>query len=115
MKNHYWAFLNKNERLFWKGFSNSERHAAINEIERTIIRYGYITDFKLFSDLEISFAIDIEESKIDRLYEALMENIALTDIEKVNSDSIEMRSILLNVSFSKGTGNLENIIPSVPG
>ena len=115
MENHYWAFLNKNKRLYWKGFSNSERHNAINEIKRSINKYGYITDFKMFSDLETSFTIDIEESKIDGLYKALIQNIALKDIEKVNSDSIEIRSILLNVSFSKGTGNLENIIPSVPG
>jgi len=115
VSDHFWAFLNKNERLFWKGFSSSERHNAINEIEHIINTFGYITDFKMFSDLDISFTIDIVESKIESLYHALEQKISLKDIEIAGSDSTEMRSILLNVSFSKGTGNLENIIPSVPG
>jgi len=115
MENHYWAFQNNHKRLFWKGISSSERHKTINELESTINRYGYITDFKMFSDLEISLIIEVEESKIESLYHALEQQISMQNSGKVGGDSSEMRIILINITFSKGTGNLENIIPAVPG
>jgi hypothetical protein len=102
-------------RLFWKGFSNENRNRAIHDIEATINKYAYITDFKMFSDLEISISIEIEESNIDNLYHELEKYITLKDRGALESGSTQICVILLNLTFLRGTGNLEHSIPSVPG
>ena len=59
--------------------------------------------------------IEIEEHKIDQLYDMLQNIIQLDKTEKLNSTSTKERVIFLNVSFTKGTGNLRIEVPSVPG
>jgi len=115
MKDHYWAFLNKREKIFWKGYSNENRNNAIHYIEEIIIKYGYITDYHMFSDLEINFTIEIEESKINLLHTELGKRIAISDIGTNISESSQLHTIFLNVTFSSSSGNLRHTIPSVPG
>ncbi len=53
------------KNIFWTGFSDDERHIAINKIQNTVSKYGDIVDFHLFSDISLSMAIEIEELKIE--------------------------------------------------
>jgi len=103
------------EKFFWAGFSNDERHAAINKIQRVISRYGDVVDFHLFSDISLSMTIEIEEFKIDKLYDELTEIIGIQKPEYLNSISKKERTVYLNITFAKGTGNLKIEVPSVPG
>jgi len=101
--------------IFWTGYSNNDRIIAISEIERIVNNYGCITDFKQFSDISICINIEISESNIDKLYDMLSGYIGLNDFEKLNSASDNECLILLNITFSKGTGNLRIETPAVPG
>jgi hypothetical protein len=103
------------ENIFWSGFTNKERHAAIDEINRVISRHGDVVDIHLFSDISMSMTIEIEELKIDRLYEALSQPIGLEKFNPLNSNSKRERKIYLNITFTKGTGDLKIEVPSVPG
>jgi hypothetical protein len=103
------------ENIFWTGFSDDERHSAINKIQDVISKYGYVVDFHLFSDISISMTIGIEEFKIDILYDELTTIIGIQKFEYLNSNSKEERKVYLNITFSKGTGNLKIEVPSVPG
>jgi hypothetical protein len=115
MKDHYWAFLNKREKIFWKGYSSENRNNAIHYIEQSIIKYGYITDYHMFSDLEINFTIEIEESKINDLYTELGKRITMSESDPNISGTPQLHTIFLNVTFSNSTGDLRHTIPSVPG
>ena len=55
------------ENIFWTGYSNDERHAAINKIKCVVSKYGDVVDFKLFSDISLNMKIEIDESKINKL------------------------------------------------
>jgi hypothetical protein len=101
--------------IFWTGYCNNERIIAISEIERIINNYGYITDFKQFSDISISIKIELEELNIDKLFNALKDYMSINDFEKINSTSNRERLIFLNVTFVKGTGDLRIEIPAIPG
>ena len=101
------------EAIFWTGFSNKERTIAIADIERVINHFGYITDFKLFSDTSISIKIEIEEHYIDKLYEDLTKDLSLDAVEKVSSSLKAERVIFLNITFAKGTGNLKIETPII--
>ena len=101
--------------IFWTGYSNEDRNIAISEIQRIVSAYGFITDFKPFSDLAMSFKIELEEFQVDALYEALKEYMTLKDFQPLQSKSGVERSIYLNVTFIKGTGDVRHEIPSVPG
>jgi phage-related tail protein len=103
------------ENIFLTGFSDDERHSAINKIQNTVSKYGDIADFHLFSDISLSLAIEIEEYKIDKLLEELRKIIGIQKSEYLNSISTKERTVYLNITFTKGTGNLKIEVPSVPG
>lgn len=101
--------------IFLTGYSNDERHKAINEIQSLVSDYGDIIDFKFFSDIALSMVIEIKEFKIDKLYDDLCKKLGMTRFEYLNSKSEKERTIYLNITFNTGTGNLKIEVPSVPG
>lgn len=115
MNDFFWRFLNTAEYIYWKGFSNKDRNISIFEIEEVVNRYGFITDYHRFSDMEISIKIEIEEQKIDSLYTDLKKYISLNASDDLHLKTNKERLILLNVTFVKSTGDLKNEVPAVPG
>lgn len=103
------------ENIFWTGYSNDERHAAINKIQSIISGYGDIVDFNVFSDISLSIKIEIDELKINKLYDELSRNMGIDKFEYLNSIAKVERTVYLNIIFNKGTGNLKIEVPSVPG
>jgi hypothetical protein len=97
------------------GYSNDERQSAINKIKNVISKYGDVVDFMFFSDISLSMTIEIEELKIDRLYDELNNNLKIDKFDYLNSISKKERTVYLNITFTKGTGNLIIAVPSVPG
>ena len=103
------------ENVFWTGFSESDWLSVIDKIRRVVSVYGSIVDVRLFSDISLNMTIEIEELKIDKLYEDLTHVITLQKPAYLNSISKRERTIYLNITFTKGTGNLRIEVPSVPG
>lgn len=103
------------ETIFWTGYSNNERHSIIDKIKSVVTNYGNIVDFKFFSDMSLTMVIEIEELKIDKLYEELGEIIGIDKFDYLNSISKKEKTIYLTITFTKGTGNLLVAVPSVPG
>lgn len=103
------------KNIFWTGFSNEERHSAIDKIKSAISKYGDVVDVHLFSDISLSMTVEIEENKIEPLYEELNKIIIVQKSEDVHPISKKERNIYLNITFAKGTGNLKIEVPSVPG
>jgi hypothetical protein len=96
-------------------YTNNDRHIAIYEIENITNQYGFITDFHMFSDVEINIKIEIEEANINNLYTDLKNYMTLSDYEVCHSKSNKECTILLNITFLKSTGDLRNDVPAVPG
>jgi len=92
--------------IFWTAYSNHERHSIIDAIKRVVANYGDIVDFKLFSDISLTIVIEIEEFKIDNLYDELMNNLGMDKFEYLNSISKKERKVYLNITFTQGSGNL---------
>ncbi len=103
------------ENLFWTGYSKEERHSSIDTIKSIVTKHGDIVDFKFFSDISITMVIEIEEFKIDNLYNELAKNIGIDSFHYLNSNSTQERKVFLNITFLKSSGNLNVEIPSVPG
>lgn len=103
------------ENIFWTGYSNDERHASISSIKNVVSKYGDIVDFKFFSDISLTMVIEIEEFKIDTLYNELANTLRMDKFENLNSVSKKERKVYLNITFAKGTGNLTIEVPFVPG
>lgn len=103
------------ENIFWVGYTNLERHEAIDEIKKVVSKHGDIVDVHLFSDISLNMTIEISAFNIDKLYDDLTQIIVLQNAERKNSISTKERTIYLNTTFSKGTGNLRIEVPSVPG
>jgi hypothetical protein len=101
--------------MYWKGYSHKDRNIAIYDIENLVNKYGSITDFHMFSDVEINLKIEIEERKIYKLYVELKDYLDLDNFEDLDSESTNDRTILLNITFLKSTGNLKIEVPNVPG
>lgn len=84
-------------------------------IQGVIAKYGDIVDVKLFSDISLTMTIEIDEFKIDRLYDELSAIMGMDKFERLDSISKKERTIYLNISFTRATGNLIIEVPSVPG
>jgi len=102
--------------IHWKGISKDDRHNAIFKIEEITNKFGSITDFRMFSDLEISFKIEIGISKVNQLYTELSTCLNLNENNKELPSNLNKEClILLQVTFVKGKGNLKIEVPNVPG
>lgn len=103
------------QTIFLTGYSNDERHSSMHIIQSVIAKHGNIVDFKFFSDISVTIVIEIEELKIDKLYDELKNNLVVDHFEYLNSLSKQERTVYLNISFTQGTGNLNVPVPAVPG
>jgi hypothetical protein len=103
------------KNIFWTAYCNKERINAINDIEKIISNYGYIIDFKEFSDISLSLTLEVKELNIDKLFMDLKSYMSLNNFEKINSFSNKDVLIFLNITFIMGTGDLRIEIPAVPG
>lgn len=108
-------FHKKEHRFYLVGYCGLDRIPGISTIEQVIDHYGYIIDFKMFSDISISFYIEIKENKIDEMIKHLKEVIIIDEFKELHSESETEDVILLNVTFTKGTGNMKIEVPAVPG
>lgn len=100
---------------FWKAYCHQERWTAIDEIKQIVNKYACIIDFKLFSDVSISFQIELDTPNIPDLYQSLKQYMPLDEIHFSPSPLHSEATIFLNVTFIKGTGNLSIEVPNVPG
>jgi len=103
--------------LKWTAFTNKNRLETIEKIKDIISRNdGYIINFSMFSDLALTLSIEILENKIKTLHKSLTSILSVCDLDLQDSErSKKEYLILLNISFSKGTGKMKSQIPDVPG
>lgn len=101
--------------LFWIGITGKDRYQAIQEIEDCVSHFGFISEFKQFSDLDMNICIEVETAKVNDLFKALQSVIHLED----NKSDINLKKVnqvvYLHLSFLKGKGNLTTEVPAVPG
>ena len=109
--------LHPRESLFWAGVCLKHRIEGIQEAEQIIDSYGFITDFKQFSDLAVSISIEIEAGKVMPLYNALALTFKMAGFKDLGVAISDKTAtiILFNLSFARGSGDLRVEIPSVPG
>ncbi len=103
------------EWVNWSGICSSDRTHGLNQIKDCIDKFGFIQDFHLYSDISIALNVSIEENKIAPLYEALSDCVHLDFYEINPSDKNIERTLMLNITFSKGTGDMKNEVIAVPG
>jgi len=103
------------KNMFWTGYSREERIATIRTVTDIIGRHGHVVDFKPFSDLSLTLRIEVEESRIDALYQSLAGYLAMKESEPTGSRSTRERTIYLDITFIHGRGDLVHEIPAVPG
>ena len=106
------------KKLRWQAYSNGDRNKVIESAKNIIsISDGYIMNFNLFSDLALTLAVEIEENKIQMLHQGLSPilNISELELKELNLESNKEWLIFINISFSKGKGELKRKVPEVPG
>jgi hypothetical protein len=102
------------KKFYWSAISDEERIKAISEITEIINRHANISDFKKFSDISLNLIIEAEERKLNGLLNSL-KNILSVKIDHADfTDSTTECIVLLNITFTKGTGDLEIEVPNIP-
>jgi hypothetical protein len=102
--------------IFWKAYVSEERLVSLPKIQHMIHLFGFILDYKLFSDISIAIQIEIDENKIQQLFNILSTYMSIElDESHINNESDRTRMIFLNITFVNGTGNLKIEVPSVDG
>lgn len=110
------TLISHSERhLFWKASTSKDRYLVIQEIEACVGQYGFISEFKQFSDLDMNLCLEVETNKITTLFKAL-QSILHVDDQGSNPDLNKSAQIIyLHLSFLNGTGDLKVEVPAVPG
>lgn len=101
--------------LFWTGVTGKERYQAIQDIEACVSQFGFISEFKQFSDLDMNICIEIETIKLNNLFKALQSVIHLEDNKSDINLTKDNQVVYLHLSFLKGKGHLTTEVPAVPG
>ena len=105
-------------KLNWRIFSTEERNSAIQELKDSIAgNDGFITNFNLFSDLALSLQVEIEEKNVLNLYRKISSTMRISEQEPERIDNCSKKDwwIFINLSFTKGKGDLAVEVPNVPG
>lgn len=105
-------------KLNWRAYTSKDRLEVLEEVKRLVMTSsGYIVNFQAFSDLALSLSIQIEEKGIPDLWQALSSVLEVSDTElnHLNPNSESEWLIFIHISFTRGKGNLETIVPEVPG
>jgi hypothetical protein len=92
--------------------SNKERIESIAEISKIIDSYGIILSFQRFSDIALGVIIEIDEIKVPQLFQALSRLLKIDGFNPTLIYGTKDCSILLNITFTKGTGDLEIEVPA---
>ena len=106
------------KKLNWTCYTNQPRIEIIEEIKDVIsLSDGYIVNFTMFSDLALSLSIEIPEDEIVKLHASLSEIITISPIDTEISFGNSKKDwfVFMNISFSKGKGELMVKTPDVPG
>lgn len=102
------------KKFYWSGFCNEERYAAIKNVVAIINKYGTILNFQRYSDITLSFVIELEENKLGKLYDNLNNSILITEkLNETDYSSIQECQVLLNLTFINNTGDLEIANPGL--
>jgi hypothetical protein len=105
-------------KLNWQACAAGDRNAVINDVKDILLNSGgYLVNFQPFSDLALSLMIEIEEKDIPKLFQTLKSRLRLDDVhlDHLNPASDNEWLIFLHISFPAGRGDLETVVPEVPG
>ncbi len=102
-------------RYYFTGYNYQARVQGIADITQAVSPWGAILDFKLFSDVVISFEIEVVAAKVGSLYASLAAVMEMEPFTQVVPDSQNEVLVLMQVTFAKGTGNMRHEVPAVPG
>jgi hypothetical protein len=112
----------KLKSMFLEGYTRMPRHEAIAECEKVIMPYGFVTDFKMFSNCAINLVIEAVYSKVPQLVAALQREDFL-EIDKFNDPNSEVEGpdtdkeviLYFNLTFGHNNPDLVIEVPAVPG
>lgn len=88
----------------------SERISSTSLIEEIVNRYGFITDFKQYSDISIVLTVEIPEKNIKIMAESLRTILDVNEIEEPIAQFDCERVLYLNATFSQSAGYLKHFV-----
>lgn len=85
---------------YWKGFIHFQLDKVVTNVSNVINRYGNILNSNFFSDIEISFIIEIQGGKVAELYNELSNYIRLDPeiLDVINP--YKKCKIFLNITYT---------------
>lgn len=105
----------QDQSIFWTAVTARDRITVIQDVENIIGKYGFITEFKEFSDLGINICIELGKNKLSELHQALKTALSINELQAISSEAPSELTVYLNISFLKGHGDLKIEVPAVPG
>jgi hypothetical protein len=99
--------------IFWSATCPLSRVEGIMRAQEIISRFGYILDFRHFSDLEMSLVLEIAESNMAALYIELTGIMDLKSVKGKLTGKEQERRLLINIAFTSGEGLLRTDVPAV--
>jgi hypothetical protein len=103
--------------LFLEAYTSLTRYEAIGRCEELILPYGFITDFRMFSNYALNLVIELPAGKVAPLLELLQHQdfLKLDKLPESLPGSNREVVLYLNLSFVHNDPELRIETPAVPG
>lgn len=102
-------------RQYWEAISQFTESETIVTLENAVKPFGYILDFKRFSDLALSVDIEVKPACMLPLWEAMSATFRMSGRGESELPNDSEMKLFLHISFAKGSGLKRFEVPAVPG
>lgn len=102
------------KKSYWTGIIIGDKTASISDICSVIDKHGIILNSQRFSDISVGLLIEVEQKNLSDLFYHLESIMHIEGFGHEASDSSADCIVLLNVTFTKGTGDLLIEVPDIP-
>ncbi|HSR37641.1 MAG TPA: hypothetical protein VLL95_01905 [Phnomibacter sp.] len=102
-------------RIYWTGYCLGERMSVIQQVENVIQPFGFITDFKRFSDVALTLIIELPAGHLEQLYLELTAIMEMKEWKPGEDTTAKHCEIALEINFGSASGQLTIDTPAVPG
>lgn len=86
-------------RHFWNIISNKNKHEVLSEIEKMVNNFGFIIDYKKFSDNDFCIIAEIDNKKVEVFFNKLSENYKTEKYNTIFLNIPEDDELFLNIKI----------------
>jgi hypothetical protein len=102
------------QKIFWEGISTDDRMKSISDITSIVQKFSTLINFQKFSDISLNLILEVDCEKLTLLWNELSVVLTMSGTKVHENYHENVYLIFFNITFAKGSGDLELEVPNIP-